>query len=62
MFNFETEQEIDGRWIAEIIDVPGVMCYGNTREDAVLKAQALYERVLADRLESSTDDSPRSST
>jgi predicted RNase H-like HicB family nuclease len=47
----ETEQEIDGRWIAEIPDLPGVMAYGQTREEAIRKAEALALRILADRLE-----------
>lgn len=51
MYQIETELEIDGRWIAEIASVPGVMCYGNSREDAVRNVQALCLRVLADRLE-----------
>lgn len=44
----ETEREADGRWIAEIPDLPGVMCYGQSREEAVAKAKALALRVLAD--------------
>jgi predicted RNase H-like HicB family nuclease len=40
-FNFETEQEVDGRWIAEIIDLPGVMAYGPTQEEAIAHATAL---------------------
>jgi predicted RNase H-like HicB family nuclease len=51
MFSVETEQETDGRWIAEIPDLPGVMVYGVTRELAVAKAEALALRVLADRLD-----------
>jgi predicted RNase H-like HicB family nuclease len=47
----EVEQEADGRWIAEISDLPGVMAYGASREEAVRKAKALALRVLADRLE-----------
>jgi len=47
----EIEQENDGRWIAEIPDVPGVMAYGRTREDAIARAEILALRVLADRLE-----------
>ncbi len=50
-FNIETEQEEDGRWIAEIPELPGVMVYGKTIEEAILKVQALALRVLADRLE-----------
>ena len=46
----ETEREADGRWIAEIPELPGVMSYGQTREEAVAKVKALALRVLADRL------------
>ena len=49
MYEVETELEDDGRWIAEIPDVPGVMCYGPTREDAIRNVQALLLSVLADR-------------
>ena len=51
----EIEREEDGRWIAEIPDLPGVMSYGETREEAVAKAKALALRVLADRLEHNED-------
>ena len=47
----EVEREEDGRWIAEVPDLPGVLAYGATREDAVARVQALALRVLADRLE-----------
>jgi predicted RNase H-like HicB family nuclease len=47
----ETECEVDGRWIAEVKDLPGVLAYGETREEAVARTQALALRVLADRLE-----------
>ncbi len=47
----EIEQEEDGRWIAEVIDLPGVLSYGQSSDDAVAKVQALALRVLADRLE-----------
>ena len=47
----ELEQEDDGRWIAEIPEVPGVLVYGLTRQEAVRRAQALCLRALADRLE-----------
>lgn len=59
MPNIETEQEVDGRWIAEIVDVPSVICYGSTCEDAVRNVQKLYERVVADRLENGIENSPR---
>jgi predicted RNase H-like HicB family nuclease len=47
----EIEREEDGRWIAEIPDLPGVMAYGKTRKQAVAKVEALALRVIADRLE-----------
>jgi predicted RNase H-like HicB family nuclease len=50
-FIIELEQEKDGRWIAEVIDLPGVLAYGQTRQEAIAKVQALALRVLADRLE-----------
>ncbi len=50
-FTIEFEQEADGRWIAEVIGLPGVPVYGRTREEAISKVQSLALRVLADRLE-----------
>src|SRR5438874_10166787 len=47
----EAEQEQDGRWIGEVIELPGVLAYGQTREEAIARVQALALRVLADRLE-----------
>jgi len=49
--NIEIEQEEDGRWLTEVTELPGVMAYGKTREEAILKVQALTLRVLADRIE-----------
>ena len=51
VFTVEYEQEVDGRWIAEVIELPGVMVYGATREEALAKAQALALRVVAERLD-----------
>jgi predicted RNase H-like HicB family nuclease len=51
-FNIEIDQEADGRWIAEVPEMPGVMTYGVTRTDAVAKVQALALRALAERMES----------
>ncbi len=51
MLNVDTEREEDGRWIAEIAALPGVLAYGQTREEAIARAQSLALRVLADRLE-----------
>src|SRR5947208_14870112 len=50
-FRVEIEQEEDGRWIAEVIDLPGVLAYGSTSEEAQAKVQAFALRVIADRLE-----------
>jgi predicted RNase H-like HicB family nuclease len=47
----EVEQEDDGRWLAEVPELPGVLTYGQTRQEAIDRAQALCLRVLADRLE-----------
>jgi len=47
----EVEREDDGRWIAEVPELPGVMVYGTSRDEAVARVQALALRVLADRLE-----------
>ncbi|HEX8353736.1 MAG TPA: hypothetical protein VF611_12595 [Pyrinomonadaceae bacterium] len=47
----EYEQEEDGRWLAEVLELPGALAYGATSEEALAKAQALALRVLADRLE-----------
>ena len=49
--NIELEQETDGRWIAEIDELSGVLVYGDTREDAICKVKTLALRVIADRLE-----------
>lgn len=46
----ELEQEDDGRWIAEVTSLPGVLAYGASREEALIVAQALAVRVIADRL------------
>ena len=50
-FQIELEQEADGRWIAEVPDLSGVMIYGKTRDEAIARVQALALRVLAERLE-----------
>jgi len=47
----ETDREDDGRWIAEVPDLAGVLAYGETRDQAIARAEALALRVLADRLE-----------
>ena len=50
-FTIESEQEEDGRWIAEILEIPGALVYGNSQKQAITKVQALALRVLADKLE-----------
>ena len=56
-FRIEIEQEQDGRWIAEVVEIPGVMVYGKTPEEAKAKVQALALRTLADRLENGETES-----
>jgi predicted RNase H-like HicB family nuclease len=50
-FTIELEREDDGRWIAEVTDLPGVLSYGRTSSEALAAVKALALRVLADRLE-----------
>jgi predicted RNase H-like HicB family nuclease len=50
-FTVEIEQETDGRWIAEVRQLPGTLAYGTTRDEAMARVQALALRVVADRLE-----------
>jgi len=50
-FKVETEQEEDGRWLAEVVELPGVLAYGETQGAALSKVQALALRVIAERLE-----------
>ena len=47
----EIDREEDGRWIADVPELPGVMTYGSTRDDALMKVQALALRVIADELD-----------
>jgi predicted RNase H-like HicB family nuclease len=47
----DIEKEEDGRWIAEVSDLPGVLAYGKTRADAIAKVEALALRVIADRID-----------
>ncbi len=51
ILHIEIEKEVDGRWLAEVTDLPGVMAYGVSRPDAVARVQALALRSLAERLE-----------
>ena len=50
-FTIEVEREEDGRWIAEIAEIPGAMTYGTTRDQAIARVEALALRVLAERIE-----------
>ncbi len=50
-FKIEIEKEEDGRWIAEVVGLAGVLAYGKTQDEARAKVQALALRVIADRLE-----------
>ena len=50
-FTVEYEREEDGRWLAEVVVMPGVLAYGSSSDEAIAKAQALALRVLADKLE-----------
>jgi len=51
MLKIESEQDEDGRWIAEVAALPGVLAYGKTKAEAAAKVKALALRVIADRLE-----------
>lgn len=51
IFHIEHEMEADGRWIAEVPEIPGVLAYGTTADDAMAKAETLALRVLAERIE-----------
>lgn len=50
-FQVETEHETDGRWIAEVPELPGTLAYGASEDEAIARVQALALRVVADRLE-----------
>jgi predicted RNase H-like HicB family nuclease len=50
-FHIEYEQETDGRWLAEVSEIPGVLAYGITANEAMAKAEVLALRVLAERIE-----------
>jgi predicted RNase H-like HicB family nuclease len=52
----EFEQETDGRWIAEVPELPGVLGYGKSRAEAVAGVEALARRVIADRIENFETD------
>ncbi len=50
-YRIEVDREEDGRWIADVLGIPGALAYGTTADEALARAQALALRVLADRLE-----------
>ncbi len=50
-YRIEIEQEEDGRWIAEVAELPGALAYGDSADTAIARVQALALRVLADRLD-----------
>jgi predicted RNase H-like HicB family nuclease len=50
-FNLECERETDGRWLAEVAELPGVLAYGSSANEAMAKAEVLALRVLAEQLE-----------
>jgi predicted RNase H-like HicB family nuclease len=50
-FTVEYEREADGRWLAEVVELPGVLAHGGNSDEAIARAQALALRLLADRLE-----------
>jgi len=50
-YTLECEQETDGRWLAEVLELPGVLAYGTTKDEAIVKAETLALRVIAERLE-----------
>jgi len=47
--NIETEREVDGRWIAEILEIPGALAYGKTQEEAKANVYALVQKRIAPR-------------
>ncbi len=51
IFKIETEQENDGRWLAEVLGLPGVMAYGISKDDAIAAVQVIAFRVIADQIE-----------
>jgi predicted RNase H-like HicB family nuclease len=57
-FQSELDREEDGRWIAEITSLPGVLTYGKSKQEAIAKVKALALRVLADEIEKEKKDKP----
>jgi predicted RNase H-like HicB family nuclease len=58
-YDIDTEQEVDGRWIAEITNLPGVMAYGASRDEAIANAEAIALRLIADRIQASKSGTSR---
>lgn len=56
VFTIELELEVDGRWIAEVVEFPGVLAYGISEDEAAARVQALALRAVADRLEHDEDN------
>lgn len=54
-FSIETDREVDGRWVAEVPALPGVLVYGATEAEAITKAKALALHVIADRIDHGED-------
>lgn len=50
-YKIKFDKETDGRWIAEVVDLPGVLAYGTTKKDATAKVEALALRVVAEKIE-----------
>jgi predicted RNase H-like HicB family nuclease len=50
-YTLECELETDGRWLAEVVELPGVMAYGASRDEAIVRAETLALRVIAERME-----------
>ena len=55
-YSLELEQEIDGRWIAEVPELPGVMAYGATKNEATANVEALARTVIATRIENAPEN------
>ena len=58
-FSIECEEEVDGRWIAEVPQLPGVLCYGKNADEAMAKVEVLALRAMAERLEHGGEIGPR---
>ena len=57
-YSLQFEQEVDGRWLAEVPELPGVLAYGSTSDEAIIKAETLALRVIADQLEHGETTAP----